>query len=534
MILGALFVGIDKRLAGRKSHWGSFIVVVLLMALLPNSVNRFSEVYYDFTKLRSVKEHEIRYDKLSKFNLGVVEAKDFRVEVPKKPKNLILIYLESLERSYLKIPGLVPNIKRYLQEGFEFTNLLQEEEGVSWTIGGMIGSQCGIPLIPFHGRKNHSVKKNSVYENITCLGDILGKAGYYQVYMGGARKEFSGKDKYYKNHGYHKVLGLNELKGFRKDKKYMNNFGLYDDSLFKFVGTEFEKIKKKEPFNFTFLTLDTHGYTGYQSKTCPRYKKLENTMLDAVHCSDYLLGKFIEDLRKDKELFENTLIFVMSDHLARRNIAQGYYPKKRKLLAFALNSELVGKSDNMITHFDIPEVLLKFLGAKSTNSFLVKDKFSFYKNNRKHPLIKKDEFLELTKLVSFKNNKKGMLLGEDGIKLLDFDLKMLGVGNGYLIINTKGEAKLPDEKIFFCAFNKNGQPKFFKNLDLNIVLEKVKENYHSIVLMLGKNKLPFFKGKDQGWKWVMGIPSKSEFISGQVDDLRKLKIPFEDYKFLFN
>ena len=533
MILGAIFVGIDKKLPGCNPRRVSFFAVVLVIIFLPNSVNRFSEVYYDFLKVGSVKGHEIRYDKLAKFNLDVVKPNNLRVEVPQRPKNLILIYLESLERSYLKLPGLVPNLKRYLREGFEFTNF-QQEKGVSWTIGGMIGSQCGIPLIPFHGRKNHAVKKNSVYENITCLGDILGKAGYHQVYMGGARKEFSGKNKYYKAHGYNKILGLNELKGFNKDKRYLNNFGLYDDSLFKFVGTEFKKIKKKEPFNLTFLTLDTHGDMGYKSKNCPRYAKINNTMLDAVHCSDFLLGKFIEDIRKDKELFENTLIFVMSDHLARRNVAESYYPKKRKLLAFALNSGLVGKNNNLITHFDIPRVLLKFLGIKSTNSFLVKDEFDFYENDRKYPLIGEEEFLELTKFVSFKNNKRGILYGEEGITLLDWDLKMLGVGNGFLIINTNGEANLPDKETFFCAFNNNGQPKYFKNLDQKVLLEKVRENYHSIILMLGKNKLPFYKGKEQGWKWIIGIPSESEFISGQVNDLRKLKIPFDNYKFLLN
>ena len=52
--------------------------------------------------------------------------------------------------------------------------------------------------------------------------------------------------------------------------------------------------KKKGPFNLTLLTVDTHHPTGNASHSCSKYGAIDNSILHAVHCTDYLVGRFIE------------------------------------------------------------------------------------------------------------------------------------------------------------------------------------------------------------------------------------------------
>ncbi|MEK9943113.1 MAG: hypothetical protein VW771_11650, partial [Gammaproteobacteria bacterium] len=69
--------------------------------------------------------------------------------LPLGNKNLVYIYLESLERTYLDetlFPGLTPNLARLEREGLSLTNLRQVP-ATGWTIAGMVASQCGQPLV---------------------------------------------------------------------------------------------------------------------------------------------------------------------------------------------------------------------------------------------------------------------------------------------------------------------------------------------------------------------------------------------------
>ena len=78
------------------------------------------------------------------------------VKFADKPRNIVWLYLESLERTYLDeslFPGLMPNLGSLEEESVSFTNVHQIY-GTGWTIAGMVASQCGIPLVTPNGNKN--------------------------------------------------------------------------------------------------------------------------------------------------------------------------------------------------------------------------------------------------------------------------------------------------------------------------------------------------------------------------------------------
>lgn len=244
----------------------------------------------------------------------------------KANKNLVYIYAESLERAYFNediFPGLITRLKTLEKKGASFTQIHQVNHG-AWTVAGMVCSQCGIPLFtPSDGNSMSGMDK--FLNGAVCIGDVLSAEGYQLIYMGGASLEFAGKGKLFETHGFKEVLGKEQLLSTLTDKTYQNGWGLYDDTLFDAVYERFAALSERgEKFGLFTLTLDTHHPEGHTSARCADipYEDGGNSILNAVRCSDRLIGEFVEKIMASP-YFKNTLIVVASDHLAMNNTAIG-------------------------------------------------------------------------------------------------------------------------------------------------------------------------------------------------------------------
>lgn len=254
-------------------------------------------------------------------------------------QNVVFLYLESLERTYFdetRFPGLVPNLSALEEHALSFTNI-RELKGTGWTIAGMISSMCGIPLVtPNDGNSMSGMDK--YLPGATCLGDLLDAAGYDLNYLGGARLDFAGKGIFYKTHGFDRVEGFDELNGVLEDPGYKTNWGLYDDTLYSLTAQRFDELSAREqPFGLAMLTLDTHHPNGYSAIPCADivYQDGRNPILNAVHCADIMAAEFVDYIRKSAA-FDDTILVVMSDHLAMQNTAweQLHTGERRNLLMF--------------------------------------------------------------------------------------------------------------------------------------------------------------------------------------------------------
>lgn len=243
--------------------------------------------------------------------------------IPAKKKNLVLIYLESTERTYFDeniFPGLITDLRGIEAQGTSFTGLTQTM-GASFTIGGMVASQCGVPLL-LSGSEN-SMHVSHFLTGATCLGDMLSADGYQLDYMGGSALEFAGKGSFYASHGFDRVSGLAELQPKLSDPAYLGPWGLQDDSLYAMAQARIAELAAGDaPFALVMLTLDTHHPDGHANtnKACQdvRYQDGSNQMLTSVKCADKLAAAFITALR-NSPLAKDTIIAVASDHLAMVN-----------------------------------------------------------------------------------------------------------------------------------------------------------------------------------------------------------------------
>lgn len=289
-------------------------------------------------------------------------------------KNLVLIFLEGLETIYTDealFPGLTPTLHSLSGEGWQLQNMHQVE-GSGWTMAGLVSSLCGTPLLYESSLDGNEVLFSRMLDRATCLPDVLESAGYEQVFMGGAALEFAGKGGFLREHGYDTALGRTALLPEVEDADYVNGWGLYDDSLFALALERFGQLAAADkPFNLTLLTVDTHHPAGNPSASCPDYEAIDNSILHAVHCTDFLLGDFVEQLKRHPA-YEDTLLVLVSDHLAMRNNAFALFPMdyQRTLYFNALNADVDKDEQIFATPLDIAPTVLSLLDVEHRASFL--------------------------------------------------------------------------------------------------------------------------------------------------------------------
>lgn len=362
----AVFFGcyqLYRRLPGAiaPKRWGNVLVMGLLAASF--GANPFMQ---DVT----------RY--FSRQYLTVQQTEGFIDPVlgaaPAKKKNLILLYLESTERSYfdeVQFPGLIEDLRPIEAQAQSFSGLGQSI-GAGFTIGGMVASQCGVPLL-ISGTEN-SMHVSNFLTGATCLGDLLKQGGYRTEYFGGASKEFAGKGSFYESHGFDQVTGLEDLKPTLEDPAYLGPWGLQDDTLFALASQKLEALAQgPDPFALVMLTLDTHHPDGHgnTNRSCQDvvYGDGSNAMLTSVKCEDKLAAAFIKQLQASPYA-KDTVIVVMSDHLAmvngatdllaqidRNNLFMILHPDAKPEVIARKGSTLdVGPTIMAALGFDVPQI----------------------------------------------------------------------------------------------------------------------------------------------------------------------------------
>ncbi len=284
------------------------------------------------------------------------------------PKNLILIYAESLERTYMDpaFGNLLPEISALAAGALEFTNMVQFP-GTGWTISGIVASQCGFPV-----RQSTLLSSNSIlasaerpFAEQRCLADVLAERGYRNVFLGGAPLWFGGKGKFLAAHGYHEVYGRDELTPLLDDPDYLSGWGLFDDSLLAIGLDRIRELERgPEPYLLTLLTVDTHHPNGHPSRSCRPLAGVDDPISHAIRCSDQLISNFIREAQALVDP-ERTVIVLFSDHLAMRNTLFDKlkaFGAARRLLFLLFGAGLGGVIEAEGNHFDVAPTLLAAAG----------------------------------------------------------------------------------------------------------------------------------------------------------------------------
>lgn len=289
-----------------------------------------------------------------------------------KPKNLVLIYVESLENTYsdpaLFGRDLLHRLNAYKSKPrvISFDNY-REMQGAHFTIAGIVATQCGLPLksVALFGGNLQGEQVERFLPRARCLGDILASHGYTNVFLNGSSLAFAGVGKFFRDHHYNRVVGREEWISEGERPELMSGWGLYDDDLFRRARGELDKLmKSRKPFNLTVLTIDMHHPYGHLSSLCERqgYQDFEGI----VECTAGQVADFIDHIAA-KGWSDRVAVVVQGDHLAMGNTSYDKLVKNPERRVFNLlvgADKKVTKNTDEVTHFDMLPTILDLVGLK--------------------------------------------------------------------------------------------------------------------------------------------------------------------------
>lgn len=308
-----------------------------------------------------------------------VNPGETQIQFPEEKRNLIYIFLESMETTYADVENgggyeenYIPNLTKLAQENENFSgssdklNGGHSMKGTTWTIGAMFAETAGLPLSVMSGRNNMDMQ-STFFEDVTALGDILEEQGYNQSLLIGSDAVFGGRKLYFTTHGNYNIF----------DYYYAKDVNWIEDGYKVFWGYEdvklFENAKEKlteiaaegEPFNFTMLTVDTHFEDGYVCEICGE-EHGEDQYANVISCSDRQVLAFVEWI-KSQPFYENTTVVIAGDHPTMDSdfCEEIDESAERKVYVNYLNSavEYQGTEERFYSTFDLFPTTVASLGA---------------------------------------------------------------------------------------------------------------------------------------------------------------------------
>lgn len=254
-----------------------------------------------------------------------VDPNTAKLTFPEEKRNLIYIFLESMESTYadpsaggLITEDFIPELTKLAEDNISFSHKngiggAYSYTGTTWTAAAMVTQTSGIPIkVPLTADTYGG--EDEFIPGIVSIGEILEKQGYNQTLLLGSDAAFAGRDSYFTEHGNYKIVDIVSLKAEnRLPEDYLEFWGYEDQKLFGFAKEELTKLAAQgKPFNFTTLTVDSHFPDGYLCPLCEN--TYEEQYANVLNCASKQIYAFIEWI-KAQPFYENTTIILSGDHL---------------------------------------------------------------------------------------------------------------------------------------------------------------------------------------------------------------------------
>lgn len=281
------------------------------------------------------------------------DAGEVAITFPEKKRNLVYIFMESMEMTYADIENggsfLYNNIPELTQIALNNECFAGDSgelnggrvlPGTTFTMAGIFAQTTGLPLkvelgedfLDAAGSFNKMNTQDTFFEGVTAIGDILEENGYNNVFLLGSDATFGGRRLYMTRHGDYEI----------DDYKWAIDRGIIPPDYYVFWGMEDQKLfavakdrmtelaASDEPFNMTILTVDTHFEDGYECDICPDTYE-NNSYANAIACSSKQVSDLVSWIQ-EQDFYEDTTIVLCGDHTTMDSdfciAVPGSYPRR--------------------------------------------------------------------------------------------------------------------------------------------------------------------------------------------------------------
>lgn len=286
----------------------------------------------------------------------------------KRPKNVVLITVESLSASYLGAYGnkenLTPQLDKLASEGLKFERMFATG---TRTVRGLEALSLGTPPIP-----GQAIVRRPKNDHLGTLGEYLEIQGFATEFIYGGYGYFDNMNAYFQNNDF-KVTDRTDF-----DEKTIvmeNVWGVADESLFDNAMLSLDRAANADrPFFVQIMTTSNHRPFTFPDG---RIDMPQGNRRGAVKYTDYAIGRFIEQA-KSKPWFEDTLFVIIADHCAsvagktKLPVAKYHIP----MIFYAPALLKPGSYDRLVSQIDVPPTLLDLLGVAGSVHFFGQNMFT--------------------------------------------------------------------------------------------------------------------------------------------------------------
>lgn len=348
-----LLVGIVYKIVKKKRG------LILLFSAVISVVVAGTSINYMWSRL-DIKAYASNRSTYSTFiDDNYIDPKSVDIKFPEQKRNLIYIYLESMENTYADekqggafTKNVIPELTELsianenFSGGQKILNGGISLNGTGWTVAAMFAQSTGLPLmIPIEG--NSMNKQENFMPGLTAIGDILQENGYSQNLLLGSDANFGGRKSFYTQHGNYNIYDYYYSKDNGQiPEDYHVFWGYEDKKLFEFAKEHLLEISSlEEPFNMTILTVDTHFEDGYLCEDCQDTYGSDQ-YANVMACSSKQVSEFVKWVQ-EQDFYENTTIVISGDHPTMdsdfcEDVDENYI---RKVFTTYINSAVEAKGD---------------------------------------------------------------------------------------------------------------------------------------------------------------------------------------------
>lgn len=318
---------------------------------------------------------ELRRNPTTIYEDRYIDPANVSITAPSQKKNLICIYMESMETSYAskEVGGhqsdynYIPNLTALAQENLSFSNSellggFHTSKGATWTMGSIFATTSGLPF-SFPVGENSMGRHGEFASGCTTMGDILQENGYRNVFLCGSNASFGGRRLYYQQHGNYDIYDLFTAReeGYIPED-YKVWWGYEDEILYRIAKDKLTALaQSNQPFNFTMLTVDTHHVDGYLCSLCE--DEYESITANVVSCADRQIADFLQWCR-EQDFYENSVIVIIGDHPRMDNrLVDGLDYYDRTVYNCFLNCDTPARSRVVNREFTTVDLFPTFLSA---------------------------------------------------------------------------------------------------------------------------------------------------------------------------
>ncbi len=285
----------------------------------------------------------------------------------RRPKNVVLISVESLSAEFMGIFGnkenLTPKLDGIAKQSLVFDKLFATG---TRTVRGLDALTIAIPPIP-----GQAVVHRPNNQHLASIGEFLKAQGYATYWIYGGYGIFDNMNNYFGGNDY-KVVDRTDFDA--KSIAAENVWGVADESLFNNSLKVFDdNAQSGKPFFAHIMTTSNHRPFTFPDG---RIDLPQGHREGAVKYTDYAIAKFLDDA-KSKPWFKDTLFVIVADHCAavagktKLPVAKYHIP----LIFYAPDMLKAGHYDRVVSQIDIVPTLLDVLGVKGSEHFYAQSMF---------------------------------------------------------------------------------------------------------------------------------------------------------------